>query len=287
MSKLDRFARVYGPLQRWSSRWVVIRVIRVLDSKRPLNENCQSLAFVNMPTEVNAKDSMLNDLMCARKDTWFSFEYFPPTTEEGVKNLYKRILRMKTLNPLFLDFTWRAGGSTSDLTLQLCDKVKNEFGAIANMHLTCTNMEKEKNDVALADCKKFGICNLVALRGDPPRGQDKWEATEGGFTLDLVNYVRANHGDYFSIAVAGYPEGHPDAIEEVEGGLAALTESEKRRARVAKNEGGVEVVTVCRDANFEKEMMYLKEKIAAGSQCVITPDVPRRRGVSRFCENLL
>jgi glycine hydroxymethyltransferase len=85
-----------------------------------------------------------------------------------------------------------------------------------------------------------------------------------------VNYVRANHGDYFSIAVAGYPEGHPDAIEEVEGGLAALTESEKKRARVAKNESGVEVVTVCRDAAFHKEMTYLKEKIDAGSQCVIT-----------------
>ena len=72
---------------------------------------------------------------------------------------------MKTLDPLFLDFIWGAGGSTSDLTMQLCGTVKNEFGAVASMHLTCTNMEKDKVDVALADCKKFGICNLVALRG--------------------------------------------------------------------------------------------------------------------------
>ena len=79
-----------------------------------------------------------------------------------------------------------------------------------------------------------------------------------------------SNGDYFSIAVAGYPEGHPDAIQEVEGGLAALTEPGKRRARVAKNEAGVEVVTVCRDANFHKEMAYLKENIDAGSHCVIT-----------------
>jgi len=225
-----------------------------------------------MSSGQKAKDSMVPNLMSARKDTWFSFEYFPPRTEEGVKNLHKRILRMKILNPLFLDFTWGAGGSTSDLTMQLCDTVKNEFGAVANMHLTCTNMEKAKVDVALVNCKKHGICNLVALRGDPPRGQEKWEATDGGFqcALDLVKYVRANHGDYFSIAVAGYPEGHPDAIEEVEEGLAVLTETEMRRARVAKNESGVEIVTVCRDANFHKEMTYLKEKIDAGSQCVIT-----------------
>lgn len=63
---------------------------------------------------------------------------------------------MKILNPLFLDFTWSAGGSTSDLTMQLCDTVKNEFGAVANMHLTCMNIKKAK----------MCICNLVALRGD-------------------------------------------------------------------------------------------------------------------------
>ena len=64
----------------------------------------QSVREHEVSIEVNAKDSMLNDLMSARKDTWFYFEYFPPRTDEGVKNLYKRILRMKTLNPLFLDF---------------------------------------------------------------------------------------------------------------------------------------------------------------------------------------
>eukprot|EP00928_Gymnodinium_smaydae_P077328 TRINITY_DN6060_c0_g2_i2.p1 TRINITY_DN6060_c0_g2~~TRINITY_DN6060_c0_g2_i2.p1 ORF type:complete len:741 (-),score=168.93 TRINITY_DN6060_c0_g2_i2:824-3022(-) len=143
---------------------------------------------------------------------------------------------------------------------------------VANMHLTCTNMEKEKVDIALEESKKNGICNLVALRGDPPRGQDKWEAVEGGFNcaLDLVKYIRKQHGDYFSIALAGYPEGHPDAMEVVEGGVAALSASEKRRARVAVGEDGKTVVTVCRDASFEKEMKYLKEKVDAGGQAIIT-----------------
>merc|ERR1719214_248308 len=202
------------------------------------------------------KDKMVCELIAESKNPWFSFEYFPPKTESGVENLKKRILRMKELGPLFTDFTWGAGGSTSELTMQLCDTVKNQFGCVANMHLTCTNMEPKKVDEALADCKACGVCNLVALRGDPPRGADKWEAVDGGFNcaLDLVKYIELKHPDYFSIAVAGYPEGHPDNITEVEGGLDSLTEAEKRRARVVKDEAGKEIVTVCREDKWEVEM---------------------------------
>eukprot|EP00929_Paragymnodinium_shiwhaense_P098713 TRINITY_DN601_c0_g1_i2.p1 TRINITY_DN601_c0_g1~~TRINITY_DN601_c0_g1_i2.p1 ORF type:complete len:810 (-),score=284.55 TRINITY_DN601_c0_g1_i2:326-2755(-) len=219
-----------------------------------------------------AKDQMVNEMIAKSTKTWYSFEYFPPRTEDGVKNLKKRMDRMKQLNPLFMDFTWGAGGSTSDLTLTLCDHCKNVTGMPANMHLTCTNMGKDLVDKALNDSKKAGVCNLVALRGDPPRGQDKWEATDGGFTcaLDLVKYIRKETGDYFSIAIAGYPEGHPDAMSVVEGGLAACSEAEKRRARVSVDADGKEVVTVCRDAEFAKEMKYLKEKVDAGSQLIIT-----------------
>jgi len=215
---------------------------------------------------------MLSDLIAASKSTWFSFEYFPPKTDDGVKNLKNRIDRMKKLKPLFTDFTWGAGGSTSDLTMSLCDAAKNDLGCVANMHLTCTNMEKEKVDIALQDCKTCGVCNLVALRGDPPRGSDKWEATEGGFTcaLDLTKYIREKHGDWFCVAIAGYPEGHPDAIDTIEGGLASLTESEKKRARVATDANGKEIVTVCKDASYEKEMKYLKDKVDAGANLIIT-----------------
>lgn len=178
----------------------------------------------------------------------------------------------KALGPLFTDFTWGAGGSTSELTLKLTSAAKNEFGCVANMHLTCTNQSSEMTGNALKDCRQLGVRNIVALRGDPPRGQEKWTATEGGFSsaLDLVKFIRKNHGDYFSISVAGYPEGHPDNIEVVEGGVEALTAGEKRRARVVKDEQGKFVVSVCRDANFHKEMVYLKEKVDAGAAFVIT-----------------
>jgi len=179
---------------------------------------------------------------------------------------------MKQLSPLFTDFTWGAGGSTSELSLQLTVAAKNEFGCVANMHLTCTNQKTEMCGEALDACKAAGVRNIVALRGDPPRGQEKWTATEGGFhcALDLVRYMQQNYGDYFCASVAGYPEGHPDNIDIVEEGRAGLTPSEARRARIVKDEHGNEVVTVCRDENFKKEMVYLKEKVDAGASMIIT-----------------
>eukprot|EP00405_Crypthecodinium_cohnii_P010436 CAMPEP_0206442102 /NCGR_PEP_ID=MMETSP0324_2-20121206/13636_1 /ASSEMBLY_ACC=CAM_ASM_000836 /TAXON_ID=2866 /ORGANISM="Crypthecodinium cohnii, Strain Seligo" /LENGTH=816 /DNA_ID=CAMNT_0053909909 /DNA_START=84 /DNA_END=2534 /DNA_ORIENTATION=- len=220
-----------------------------------------------------ADDRRVSDLVTQTPPGWFSFEYFPPRTEEGVKNLHKRIDRMKGLGPLFTDFTWGAGGSTSELTLQLTSAAKNEHGTVANMHLTCTNQKADMVDAALADCKKVGVRNIVALRGDPPRGQEKWETTEGGFScaLDLVKHIRKAYGDYFSISVAGYPEGHPDNITVVEGGMDSLSEAEKRRARTSIDKTtGKEVITVCRDDKWEVEMKYMKEKVDAGAQFIIT-----------------
>lgn len=217
-------------------------------------------------------DKKISELIKTTKPGWYSFEYFPPKTAEGVANLRKRLARMKQLNPLFTDFTWGAGGSTSDLSLQLTIAAKNEFGCVANMHLTCTNQKTEMCGEALDACKAAGVRNIVALRGDPPRGQEKWTATEGGFNcaLDLCKYMTKNYGDYFCASVAGYPEGHPDNIDVVEGGRDALTPTEARRARIVKDENGKEVVTVCRDENFKKEMVYLKEKVDAGAEMIIT-----------------
>jgi len=134
---------------------------------------------------------------------FISFEYFPPRTEEGVAKLHGVIAEMVKQKPMFMDFTWGAGGSTSDLTLDLSKKSQEQHGVMANMHLTCTNQSKEVCDAGLAGAKEAGICNIVALRGDPPKGQDRWEVTEGGFAcaLDLVKYMRSNYGDYFSIQV--------------------------------------------------------------------------------------
>ena len=95
-----------------------------------------------------------------------------------------------------------------DLTLKM-----KAMGLEPNMHLTCTNVERKDVVKALQTCKDNDVRNIVALRGDPPHGQEKWEATEGGFecALDLVKFIRREHGDYFCVGVAGYPEGHAEA----------------------------------------------------------------------------
>lgn len=100
-----------------------------------------------------ADDHKISDLVASLPKGWFSFEYFPPKTAEGVENLRKRIVKMKALKPLFTDFTWGAGGSTSELTLKLTSAAKNEFGCVANMHLTCTNQSSEMTENALKECK--------------------------------------------------------------------------------------------------------------------------------------
>jgi methylenetetrahydrofolate reductase (NADPH) len=199
-------------------------------------------------------------------------EFFPPRTEKGVETLYGVVgNKLKALNPIFADFTWGAGGSTSDLTLELCVEVKKRYGMNPNMHLTCTNMEKQKVIDALAGCKAAGITNIVALRGDPPAGQEAWEAVEGGFTcaLDLVRFIRAEHGDHFCLSVAGYPEGHPNSMTVVDD-VTTLSPAELGRMATVVEDDGTSVTTVCRDAAYETELSYLKEKVDAGANCIIT-----------------
>ena len=122
----------------------------------------------------------------------FSFEFFPPKTEDGVDNLFERMDRMVSHNPSFCDITWGAGGSTADLTLDIANKMQNIICVETMMHLTCTNMPVEKIDQALETIKSNGIQNVLALRGDPPHGQDKFVQIQGGFSCAL-DLVRTSH----------------------------------------------------------------------------------------------
>jgi methylenetetrahydrofolate reductase (NADPH) len=142
-----------------------------------------------------------------QKHVTFSYEYFAPKTPEGVKNLLDRIERMARAEPTWVDVTWGAGGSTSQLTLDICRHAQNMVGVETMMHLTCTNLPKEQVLEGLRKAKEAGIQNILALRGDPPVGQT-WKAVEGGLrnAVDLVRLIRKEYGDFFGICVAGYPE---------------------------------------------------------------------------------
>lgn len=158
------------------------------------------------------------------------------------------------------------------MTVELCQKSIEKFGLNPNMHLTCTNMEMDKIKVALEKCIEHGMTNVLALRGDPPLGQEKWTATEGGFTcgLDLVRYIRSEYGDRFSLSVAGYPEGHPNSMSPVHGSTDQLSEGELVRMNVETADGGETLVHVCRDADYKTEIEYLKAKVDAGADFIVT-----------------
>ena len=202
-----------------------------------------------------------------KEGPFISYEFFPPKTPAGLTTLSTRLDNLSNTDPLFVDFTWGAGGSTSDLTLQLSTLALKK-GLVPNMHLTCTNMDTSLITSALNACVQSGICNIVALRGDPPLGQETWIAEEEGkFTcaLDLVTFIKQEYGTFFGVSVAGYPEGHPSTITPILE-LSTLTETEL--GRVVTNDKGE--LFVCSDLDFEKEIKYLKQKVDAGADFIIT-----------------
>lgn len=152
--------------------------------------------------------------------SYFSLEFFPPKTVMGFANLRDRLDRMaRALRPLFVNVTWGAGGSTATKSLELAEICQRELNLTTCLHLTCTNMSRKLIDKALEDAKVLGIRNILALRGDPPRAdeyqgpnEDPENAIDEGFVwaIDLVKYIKKNHGDYFCIGVAAYPEGHAE-----------------------------------------------------------------------------
>ena len=184
--------------------------------------------------------------------------------------------RMKNaLHPAFTDFTWGAGGSTADLSLELALRA-HQTGHVANLHMTCTNLtsNNDKNDSnnknpkqaileALTAARDGGIRNIVALRGDPPAGQTEWHAAEDGFdcALDLVRFIKQHFVDgELGISVAGYPEGHPNAI------TAVPDPAQLSAAELARSSTGADGTTYCcLQADYEKELAYLKEKVDAGA----------------------
>lgn len=141
----------------------------------------------------------------------FSFEFFPPKDDAGFEQLYQTIQVLKPLNPTYVSVTYGAGGSTRSKTVQLVERIKNELGIESMAHLTCVGATRDELGAVLEDLRTAGVDNVLALRGDPPRGETKFVAQEGGFSYanELIEFIRARHD--FGIGAACYPEGHPEA----------------------------------------------------------------------------
>jgi len=141
-----------------------------------------------------------------------SFELFPPKTPAAEAAMYDSVARLMAFRPDVITCTYGAGGSTRDKTLEITHQVRQRFGVRVASHLTCVGSTVDDLRGYLREAASRGIENIVALRGDPPKGQAAFEQTAGGlrFASELVRLIR---GEFpaFGIAVAGYPETHQEA----------------------------------------------------------------------------
>lgn len=141
-----------------------------------------------------------------------SFELFPPKTDEGVEQLIKTVGELIEYSPDFFTCTYGAGGSTRDRTLQILKSIKEKFKIPVASHLTCVGTTVEELKDYLKTAIAQGTDYIVALRGDPPKGQTEFQQTIGGlrFANELVTLIRSEFPK-LGIAVAGYPEVHQEA----------------------------------------------------------------------------
>jgi methylenetetrahydrofolate reductase (NADPH) len=151
----------------------------------------------------------IRDILAQGQPT-FSFEFFPPRTDEAAAQLERTIAELSALEPTYVSVTYGAGGSTREKTINIVTRIKQETGIEAMAHLTCVGSTSDDLGAVLSRLADSGVENVLALRGDPPKGQTVFTAVEGGFSYasDLVGFIRDRHGDGFCVGGAGYPEKH-------------------------------------------------------------------------------
>ncbi|HUV49505.1 MAG TPA: methylenetetrahydrofolate reductase [NAD(P)H] [Anaerolineae bacterium] len=178
-----------------------------------------------------------------------SFEFFPPKIEVGFNNIFQTVSDLMQLKPSYASVTYGAGGSTRDHTTNLVAGIQKKMGLTVVSHLTCVGSTRDEIMSILEKNTENGIENILALRGDLPKGEAVWKRPENGFdyAADLVSFIKKNYPKT-CIGVAGFPEGHP------------LT------------------------PNRLKEMEYLKAKVDAGADYIVTQLFFDNRDFYDFCE---
>ncbi|MGH7739018.1 MAG: methylenetetrahydrofolate reductase [NAD(P)H] [bacterium] len=147
----------------------------------------------------------------SRKEKLFSFELFPPKRDGNLETLFETVTALKAMAPGYISITYGAGGSTREMTYDIALRLKAS-GVLPLVHFTCVGHSRDEIRALLGKLQAAGIENLLALRGDPPKGQTTFTPAPDGFRYadELVSFIRAE-GFGFCLGVAGYPETHPEA----------------------------------------------------------------------------
>lgn len=164
---------------------------------------------VGTPTKVRGMAPTVSDLL-ARDGQSFSFEFFPPKTDEGEQALWRAIGELESLRPTFVSMTYGAGGSTRDRTVRLTERIASETSLVPVGHLTCVGASDPDLREVVAEYRTAGVRNILALRGDPRGGPGAvWEPHPDGlnYARDLVQLI--HEVDDFCVGVAAFPDPHP------------------------------------------------------------------------------
>jgi methylenetetrahydrofolate reductase (NADPH) len=198
----------------------------------------------------------IDEIMAGKGAPVFSFEFFPPKSDEGEANLRRALRELAPLAPDFVSVTYGAGGTTRDRTVDIVASLRQEFGLEAMAHFTCVNATVDELRLTLSRMRDAGVENVLALRGDPPDGQDRWTMTEGGLehSSELVALLETEYD--FAIGAACFPETHIDAVD-ADTDLRHLKEKVDAGARFLitqlffDNDFYTEFVTRARDAGID------------------------------------
>ena len=176
----------------------------------------------------------IDEILARADEPVFSFEFFPPKTPEGEEMLRGTLGTLRELEPDFVSVTYGAGGTTRERTVEITKWIKRDLGIEAMAHLSCVGEPVDRLREILDEIAGAGIDNVLALRGDPPRGQTEWTPHPQGlrWSTELIELIAGGYD--FCIGAASFPEVHPDAPD------------------------------------MEHDIRFLKQKLAAGASFLIT-----------------
>jgi methylenetetrahydrofolate reductase (NADPH) len=176
----------------------------------------------------------IDDILDASEEPVFSIEFFPPKTPEKVRELFETVKTLRPLRPSFVSVTYGAGGATRDGTVEIASRIRHEYGLETMAHLSCVGETQDGLIEILDRIAAEGVENILALRGDPPRGETEFRQPEGGLSsaTELAAFISSRYD--FAIGGACFPEVHPEA------------------------------------PSLEADLAYLKTKVEAGARFLIT-----------------